>query len=36
MPKIKTSKTKFPDGYDDIAPKLEEFQQKMREGLLFL
>lgn len=36
MPKVKTSKTKFPEGWELIAPTLDEFQQKMRDGLYFI
>ncbi|KAJ1677621.1 Component of the SF3b subcomplex of the U2 snRNP [Spiromyces aspiralis] len=33
MPKIKTSRTKRPpEGWDDIEPKLQEFEAKMREA----
>lgn len=32
MPKIKTNKTKFPEGWSEIEPTLEEFNQKMRDG----
>eukprot|EP00002_Diphylleia_rotans_P000708 TRINITY_DN1036_c0_g1_i1.p1 TRINITY_DN1036_c0_g1~~TRINITY_DN1036_c0_g1_i1.p1 ORF type:complete len:146 (+),score=30.96 TRINITY_DN1036_c0_g1_i1:62-499(+) len=32
MPKIKTSKTKFPRGWELIEPTLNELQRKMREA----
>ncbi|EGC36157.1 hypothetical protein DICPUDRAFT_151385 [Dictyostelium purpureum] len=32
MPKIKTSKKKFPKGWDIVEPTLEEFDIKMREA----
>lgn len=32
MPKVKTHKTRPPEGWELIEPKLEEFSQKMRDG----
>jgi bud site selection protein 31 len=32
MPKVRTNRTKYPEGWELIAPVLEEFQQKMKEG----
>eukprot|EP01119_Soliformovum_irregulare_P001428 TRINITY_DN11137_c0_g1_i2.p1 TRINITY_DN11137_c0_g1~~TRINITY_DN11137_c0_g1_i2.p1 ORF type:complete len:147 (-),score=11.62 TRINITY_DN11137_c0_g1_i2:229-669(-) len=32
MPKVRTSKTKFPEGWDTIQPTLDEFAQKMRDA----
>jgi len=32
MPKVKTSKTKFPDGWELINPTLEEFSKKMKDA----
>ena len=32
MPKVRTNKTKFPDGWELIAPTMEEFQKKMKDG----
>ena len=32
MPKIKTLKTKYPEGWDLIEPTLTELGAKMREG----
>jgi len=32
MPKIRTSKTKYPEDWEVVRPKLDEFEQEMREG----
>jgi hypothetical protein len=32
MPKVRTSKLKFPDGWELIEPTMQELEQKMREG----
>eukprot|EP01116_Phalansterium_solitarium_P009549 TRINITY_DN23754_c0_g1_i1.p1 TRINITY_DN23754_c0_g1~~TRINITY_DN23754_c0_g1_i1.p1 ORF type:complete len:147 (-),score=1.23 TRINITY_DN23754_c0_g1_i1:153-593(-) len=32
MPKVKTSKTKYPEGWETIAPTLEEFANKMKDA----
>lgn len=32
MPKIKTSRVKYPDGWELIEPTLGELEAKMREG----
>ncbi|PRP84075.1 hypothetical protein PROFUN_04066 [Planoprotostelium fungivorum] len=32
MPKVKTSRTKYPEGWDDIEPTLTEFTQKMKDA----
>lgn len=32
MPKIRTSKTKYPEGWDIISPTIEEFAKKMKDG----
>lgn len=32
MPKVKTKKTKAPEGFDEIEPKLKEFDREMREA----
>ncbi len=34
MPKVKTQKTKYPEGWELVSPVLEEFGQKMRDGKL--
>ncbi|EFA77409.1 putative RNA splicing factor [Heterostelium album PN500] len=31
MPKIKTKRKKYPEGWEELEPKLDEFQQQMRE-----
>ena len=36
MPKIRTSKTKYPEGWELIEPTLRELEQKMREGTVLL
>lgn len=37
MPRIKTSRAKHPpDGFEDIEPVLEDFAQKMKDGMLHL
>lgn len=36
MPKIRRSRKQPPDGWELIEPTLEELEQKMREGLLFI
>lgn len=33
MPKIKTSRVKYPEGWELIEPTLRELEQKMREGV---
>ena len=33
MPKIKTNRVKYPEGWELIEPTLRELQAKMREGL---
>lgn len=35
MPKVKTSKSKPPEGFELISPTLEEFNQKMKDGKYF-
>lgn len=35
MPKIKTSRVRYPEGWELIEPTLREFDAKMREGWLF-
>eukprot|EP00850_Spirogloea_muscicola_P022642 SM000305S11800 [mRNA] locus=s305:17753:18797:+ [translate_table: standard] len=32
MPKVRTNRTKYPDGWELIEPTLRELEQKMREG----
>ncbi|KAK9185705.1 hypothetical protein WN943_026064 [Citrus x changshan-huyou] len=32
MPKVRTNRTKYPDGWELIAPTLREMEAKMREG----
>jgi hypothetical protein len=32
MPKIRTSKTKYPEDWEIVREKLEEFETQMREG----
>ena len=32
MPKIQTRQTKAPEGFEEIQPKLKEFQKEMREA----
>lgn len=34
MPKVKRSRKKPPEGWDDIEATLEEFEVKMREGMM--
>jgi len=34
MPKVKTSRVKYPEGWELIEPTLREVQAKMREGQL--
>lgn len=36
MPKIKTKKTKFPEGWEVIEPTLDDLNAKMREGMSIL
>ena len=37
MPKVKTNRVKYPEGWELIEPTLRELQGKMREGYsLFL
>jgi len=33
MPRVRTSKTHPPPGFERIEPTLQEFEQKMRDGL---
>jgi bud site selection protein 31 len=33
MPKIKTSRVKYPDGWELIEPTLRDLEAKMREGV---
>lgn len=33
MPKVKTNRVKYPEGWELIEPTLRELQGKMREGL---
>jgi len=32
MPKVKTNRVKYPEGWELIEPTLRELQAKMREG----
>ena len=32
MPKVKTKKTKFPDGWEELEPYLDELEKEMRMG----
>ena len=32
MPKVKTSKIKYPEGWEIISPTLDDFEQKMKDG----
>ena len=32
MPKVKTKKTKFPDGWEELEPYLDELDKEMRMG----
>lgn len=34
MPKIKTNRVKYPEGWELIEPTLRELQAKMREGII--
>lgn len=34
MPKVKTNRVKYPEGWELIEPTLRELQGKMREGLV--
>lgn len=34
MPKVKTSKIKYPNGWELIEPTLRELDAKMREGFI--
>lgn len=34
MPKVKTNRVKYPEGWELIEPTLQELESKMREGLL--
>lgn len=36
MPKVKTNRVKYPEGWELIEPTLRELQAKMREGVNFL
>lgn len=36
MPKVKTSRVKYPEGWELIEPTLRELQAKMREGWNFI
>lgn len=33
MPKIRTNKTKYPEDWEVVRPKLDDFEQQMREGM---
>lgn len=33
MPKVKTNRVKYPEGWELIEPTLRELQAKMREGI---
>ena len=33
MPKVKTNRVKYPEGWELIEPTLRELEQKMREGM---
>ena len=35
MPKVKTNRVKYPEGWELIEPTLRELQAKMREGGVF-
>jgi len=35
MPKVKTNRVKYPEGWELIEPTLRELQAKMREGWKF-
>lgn len=35
MPKVKTNRVKYPEGWELIEPTLRELQGKMREGLVY-
>ena len=35
MPKVKTNRVKFPEGWELIEPTLRDLQAKMREGWYF-
>ena len=35
MPKVKTNRVKYPEGWELIEPTLRELQAKMREGWNF-
>ncbi|PVV00440.1 hypothetical protein BB560_005175 [Smittium megazygosporum] len=36
MPKVKTARSKLPpEGYEEIAQTIKEFEQKMRDGIFF-
>jgi len=36
MPKVKTNRVKYPEGWELIEPTLRELQGKMREGWNFI
>ncbi|KAJ0691141.1 hypothetical protein HanOQP8_Chr11g0425771 [Helianthus annuus] len=36
MPKVKTNRVKYPEGWELVEPTLNELQAKMREGLVSL
>jgi len=36
MPKIKTSRVKYPEGWELIEPTLRDLEANMREGINFL
>lgn len=36
MPKVRTNRTKYPDGWELIAPTLREMEAKMREGWVLI
>lgn len=36
MPKVKTNRVKYPEGWELIEPTLRELQAKMREGCYFI
>lgn len=35
MPKVKTNRVNYPEGWELIEPTLRELQAKMREGIKF-
>jgi hypothetical protein len=36
MPKIKTSRVKYPEGWELIEPTLRDLEAKMREGMEYM